>query len=195
MMLLNFNLTKESIVSKTFLEAGYTTFYAAIKAVQSLPYGRMEDPTNLASILRDGKATCSTKHAALKTICEENNIHGLHLMMCIYPMHENNTSGVGTVLKKYNLPYIIEAHTYLSYNEERYDYTFAKKSRMRWVDEILIETEIDTDQITHYKNSYHKEVLADWIKRDKIPYTLEEIWSIREECITAISNHELENVN
>lgn len=188
MIIPNFSIVPGSPVSDIFIEHEVKTFYEAIRKVQNLPYGRVENPLEFGSIITNGRGTCSTKHATLKMLTDEHAIYGLQLELAIYAMSEENTPGVGATLDKYNLPYMLEAHTFLCYDDEIYDYTFAQSKNLTWTDSILMQTTIDTDQIGEYKKSYHKSVLADWIKRDHLPYTLDELYTIREECIEALSN-------
>ncbi len=187
MIIPNFSILPGSPVGDIFIKNGVKTFYEAIQTVHNLPYGRVENPLDFGNIITQGKGTCSTKHATLKVLTEEHAIYGLRLELAIYAMNEENTPGVGATLSKYNLPYILEAHTFLCYDNEVYDYTFAKSKNLKWTDAILMQTTIDTDQIEDFKKNYHKSVLEDWIKRDNLSYTLEELYAIREECIAALS--------
>lgn len=184
-MIPNFNLTTSGHISNYFIGNEITTFYDAIKYVQKLHYGRSKLAYPL-NILEDKRGTCSTKHALIKELAQENNIHSIKLHMCIYPMKEKNTTGVGKILDRYKLDYILESHVYLYYDDERYDFTFPEKSDMKWENDILIETEIDVDQITDFKIEYHKNILQDWIKRDGLKFSLKEMWQIRESCIHAL---------
>ncbi len=191
MIVPNFNITPGNPIGDLFLQKNVKTFYDAIRYIHNLPYGRLENPLEFENILMEGKGTCSTKHALLKTLAEEHLIYGLQLSLAIYAMDDSNTPKVGPILKKYNLPYMLEAHTFLTYDDETYDYTFPKSYSLKWQESVLIQTTIDTDQIGEFKKEYHKSVLADWITRDKIPYTLEKMWSIREECIDALNSSKI----
>ena len=184
-MIPNFNLTTSGMISNHFIVNEITTFYGAIKYIQQLPYGRskLQYPY---SIIDDKKGTCSTKHAFIKELAQENNIYSIKLQLCIYPMNEENTPGVGKVLQRYKLDYILESHVYLSYDDERYDFTFPEKSDKKWENDILMETEIDIDQILDYKVEYHKNMLSNWIMRDQLNFSLKKMWQIRESCIHAL---------
>jgi len=184
-MIPNFNLTANGILSSHFLLNGVTTFHDAVKYIRALDYGRSKLPYPY-SILEDKKGTCSTKHACIKELAEENNIRSIKLQMCIYPMSEENTPGVGVVLDRYKLDYILESHVYISYDDERFDFTFPHNTDMKWENDILIENEIDVDQITDYKVDYHKNILKDWIQRNELKYSVKEMWQIRESCIHAL---------
>jgi len=188
MIIPNFTIKPGNTVGDIFRNKGIHTFYDAIRAVHKLPYGRTKNPLDFGSIMIEGKGTCSTKHATLKALTEEHAIYGLQLALVIYAMDHKNTPGIGNILTSYNLPYMLEAHTVLMYDDEMYDYTFPGTYDMKWRDAVLLQTTIDTDQINDYKVEYHKSVLEDWIERDKLAYTLEEIYNIREQCIVALGS-------
>lgn len=184
-MIPNFNLSTGEPLSNHFIKNDILTFHQAIEHIRKLHYGRskLAYPNN---IIKDQKGTCSTKHACIKELAEENNIRSIKLCLCIFPMNENNTPGVGAVLDRYKLEYLLESHVYISYDDKRYDFTFPERSEMKWENDILIETQIDVDQIKDYKVAYHKNILSDWIEHDKLPFTLKELWQIRESCIHAL---------
>jgi hypothetical protein len=129
-MIPNFNFTAAATISNHFLEQDIHTFYDAIKHIRQLHYGRSKLPYPL-NIIEDKMGTCSTKHACIKELAEENNIKSIKLFMCIYPMSKENTPGVGKVLDRYKLDYILESHVYLSCGEERFDFTFPDKNEMK----------------------------------------------------------------
>lgn len=184
-MLPNFRISEEGSVSDRFRKKGIDTFHDAVRYIHNLPYGRNRSPEKPFTIIMEGKGTCSTKHACLKQLAEENNINSIEFRMAIYAMNGVNTPGVKAVLDHYKLAYILEAHTYLFYAGDRFDYTHPGINDMQWENDILIEIDIDADQIGNWKKEYHKSVLADWVQRD-IPYTVDEIWKIREECIQTL---------
>jgi len=162
-MIPNFNLAAGGRISNHFLAQDIKTFYDAIKHIRQLHYGRSKQRYPL-NILKENKGTCSSKHACIKELAEENNIKSVKLFMCIYPMSEENTPGVGAILKRYKLEYILEAHVYIFYDEERFDFTFPYENQMKWENDILIEVEINTNQIYEYKINYHKKILFEHYK-------------------------------
>ncbi|MBV1925442.1 MAG: hypothetical protein KUG49_02900 [Dokdonia sp.] len=185
-MLPNFRISEDGSVSDRFRKKGIDTYHDAVRYIHSLPYGRNRSPEKPFTIIVEGKGTCSTKHACLKLLAEENNINSIEFYMSIYAMDGVNTPGVGPVLERYNLKYIMEAHTYLSYAGERFDYTRPGVNDKLWESAILIEVALDADQIGDWKIAFHRSVLVDWIKRDNIKYSLDEIWKIREECLETL---------
>lgn len=62
--------------------------------VQSLPYGRIDDRSNPASVIDEGASVCSTKHALLAQVGTEQGSDGVGLTLGIYQMDDRNTPGV-----------------------------------------------------------------------------------------------------
>ena len=118
----NFPLQPAGEVAAQFLAAGVTDFHSAARHIYRLPYGRISERANFRLVLREGRGTCSAKHALLAQLANEQGVK-IALTIGIYEMTERNTPGVGAVLEKYSLPYIPEAHCYLTYNGVRIDIT------------------------------------------------------------------------
>jgi hypothetical protein len=187
-MLHNFPITPGKPVSNAFIERGITDFSSALIHIQDLPYGRNSDRSNPLLVLKEQSGTCSTKHALIKLLADENEKPEIKLMMGIYKMNETNTKKVTPVLKKYNLEYIPEAHTYLRMGNKVVDITKRSFANTLFLQDILEEEEITPAQIGSYKLARHKEFLSQWLDANKqVPYHLQELWSIREECIEALS--------
>lgn len=185
----NFEIKNEGEISMLFLSGGITSFFQAANFIQQLPYGRNASKNDLTSIFRDQCGTCSTKHAVLKTLADENMITGLNLMTGIYKMNAVNTVPVSTVLSRYNLDYIPEAHCYLKYGDTVLDFTKNSNKPFDFLPDLLEEHEISPGQITDYKVNYHKQFLIKWLlDNPHIPYNAEELWTIREMCIRALSD-------
>ena len=53
--------------------------------------------------------------------------------------------------------------------------------------DILIEIEIIPNQVSDFKVEYHKAFLKKWITETNQNNTFEEIWEIREQCISKLS--------
>lgn len=112
--LFNFDIQPKGVISEAFLHIGIYTFQAATAYICGLPYGRNANKADLLSFFTDGKGTCSTKHAVLKQVAEENGYTDLYLILGIFKMNGQNTPLVGDTLAQYQLDYIPEAHTYLN---------------------------------------------------------------------------------
>jgi len=161
--------------------------------LRKVPYGRTSAPSNLAMVFMENRGTCSSKHALLKQIADENQIKNVKLILCIYKMCESNTSGIGNVLDLVGLNYIPEAHCYITYKDKIIDITNSSSDMSKIKFDMLEETEIQADQIGQFKNENHKRFLKSWIEEKNHKYSLEKIWEIREECIKNLSLQKLDN--
>jgi len=103
-------------------------------------------------------------------------------------MNEANTTGVGSVLNPNGLDTIPEAHCYLSYNNNYYDFT-RRESPIEPQLEFIHEEEITPEQISEYKTQRHKFFMEEWLKSKDNFMNLEMLWKLREDCITHISSH------
>ncbi|MCS1351077.1 hypothetical protein [Mechercharimyces sp. CAU 1602] len=173
-------------VSTDFLRQGITTFDEAKEWVCSLPYQRILDPSDPLRVITERRGTCSSKHALLAFLAKEMGLQ-LPLMLGIYRMNEQNTPGVGRVLRSYQLAYIPEAHCYVKIGEKREDYTRQVTSDHSPFAELLYEEEISPDQIGQYKVSLHQRFLREWSYSINTSYSFSELWQIREACIASLS--------
>lgn len=180
----NFQIESDGEISQLFRKRAITDFPGAAAFIRTLPYGRNADKTNLSTVFSDNCGTCSTKHAVLKLLAEENNFEGVELTLGLFRMNARNTIEVAETLSKYGLDHIPEAHNYLKYRGEIMDCTKPDSSASDFIDDLLEETTISPGKITDYKVAYHKAYLGKWLKDNpEIRYSLEELWSIRELCI------------
>lgn len=174
-------------ISESFTVIGINTFQQACKWVDSLGYKRNHDKNNKLVLFEEKCGTCSTKHALLKRLADENGNQTLKLMLGIFTMNRKNTPAIKDVLTKYDLKYIPEAHNYLRNHNHILDFTGIGVNETKFELDLLEEVEISPDQITDFKVQYHKDYLSRWIETNKIPYTLDKFWEIREECIAALA--------
>ncbi|WP_424544657.1 hypothetical protein [Sphingobacterium siyangense] len=104
-------------------------------------------------------------------------------------MNSKNTPAIKDVLSNYDLRYIPEAHNYLRNHNYIWDFAGISVDETEFELDLLEEVEISPEQITDYKIQYHKDYLLRWIETNKIPYTLDVLWEIREECIAALAQN------
>lgn len=173
-------------VSRAVRGRGLTTLREAIRFVRDLPYGRPTDRGSALATLEEGVGTCSTKHALLARLCDELGLSSVQLTLGIYEMTERNTPGVGDVLEAHGLEALPEAHCYLVYDGERFDFTRSGDGGAP-IERLLLEEPIRPGQIGEYKTERHRAFLADWIDRVGLDRELAEVWIIRERCIEALS--------
>ena len=180
----NFKIQQNGEISTEFLKRNIHTFSEATEFINNLNYGRNENKNDLKTIFTDNCGTCSTKHSILKKLAEENNKSEIKLILGIFKMNANNTSEIKETLKKNNLEYIPEAHNYLKYVNEIYDFTKIGSKPSDFENDLLEEIEILPNQITTFKVEYHKKFLQNWLnENNNIELNLNELWKIREECI------------
>lgn len=180
----NFSIQSGKEISNLFLQRGISTYEEACNYVKCIPYGRNTDKLDIYCVLNDNIGTCSTKHALLKRLADENDLSGIKLVMGIFRMNAHNTPQTKQVLSENGLEYIPEAHNYLKYNGSVIDCTTTKT--LDFQPDLLEESIIEADQITDYKVAHHKQFLSEWLKTAGIPYTADAIWAIREKCIAAL---------
>lgn len=184
----NFDIRPNGEISNEFLKRNVLTFLQATEYIQNLNYGRNSNKDDLKTIFTDDKGTCSTKHAVLKQLANENDFDTIKLTLGIFKMSADNTPKVGNTLSKNNLKYIPEAHNYLKYENEVFDFTKQNSSSADFINDLLFETEIQPNEINQSKIQIHKNFLINWLhKNNNINYTLDELWKIREQCIQDLS--------
>jgi hypothetical protein len=174
-------------VTAQLLASAIYNFRAAGQHLHSLPYGRNTDRANFHLVLNEGRGTCSTKHALLAELAREQKLP-IALTLGIYQMHEDNTPGVGEILSHYNLPFLPEAHCYLTYKGQRIDITRANIEATESIDRFLYEETILPEQIGEYKVDLHKRFLRQWLAENNANgYSFDKLWTIREECIASLT--------
>lgn len=174
-------------VTAAFVATGITDFRSAARYVRDLAYGRNRDRADSLAVLREHCGTCSTKHALLARLADEQSLP-LDLMIGIYEMNERNTPGVGAVLARHGLASVPEAHCYLRYARQRIDITRGV-SGIDPIAGFMHEEIISPTQIGEYKTALHQHFIREWIARSAT-YGLanfDKIWQAREECIAALS--------
>ena len=174
-------------ISNRFHELAITTFQAAAFYVKQLPYGRTLPRSDFAQVLIQQKGTCSSKHALIKCLAEENQWPEVELHMVIYAMSSSNTPGIGNPLDIYGIPYIPEAHCVLSVLDEDMDLTSATSTCQSWAKDVLQRRNITPIDTVSNKIQWHRQFIGQWIVSSGISYTVEEVWNIRERCIEALS--------
>jgi hypothetical protein len=184
----DFTIHNKGSVSSRFLQQNIHSFVQAADFIKRLPYKRNANKNDLLTVFDDGHGTCSTKHAILKQLASENNKEDLVLMLGIFKMNGSNTPKIASTLEKHQLDYIPEAHNYFRHRNHILDFTFPHSSGNNFEQDLLEETIISIDQITDFKVAHHQHFLKKWLSENKqLPYSFEEIWKIREECIQQLS--------
>lgn len=185
-MIPNFQLAASGLATNAFTSLNITDFHAACFHVQNLKYGRILNPSDFTLVLRENQGTCSSKHGLLALLAEENVQNDMHLMVGIFLMSAETHPVVGPILAQNSLKSIPEAHAYFRYDGKRYDFTAKGKSIETIEPFIVREQRCDPNQMIEWKPMIHKHYLEGWLKRQNLSFTIEEIWKIREACISVL---------
>ncbi|MEL6668349.1 MAG: hypothetical protein AAFP08_05230 [Bacteroidota bacterium] len=178
-------------ITRLARQANLSNWEDLLTYVQHLPYGRTSNPTDLSLVITEQKGTCSSKHALLKKLADENKIKGVELILGMYLMNEANTPGIYPVLTNSGLSAIPEAHCYLQINGLRMDLTNPQSNIDKLRGDILEEISIQPEQVGAFKRSYHKNYLRKYKKEKQLTQSFEQLWQIRENCIKALSTNRL----
>ena len=178
----NFALAGGAGLGAGFVALGRQDYHAAALHVRRLPYGRNTRRADYGLVLREGRGTCSTKHALLAALAGEHG-RSVELRLGIYEMNADNTPGVGPVLRPYGLDGVPEAHCYLAYRGARVDLTGIEAASP--LERLLHEETIEPDRIGAYKVAAHRHFVREWAAERKLDF--EHVWRAREECIEALS--------
>jgi hypothetical protein len=137
----NFPIQPGKEVSDRFLQAKIHDFSSALMYIQDLPYCRNSLRDHATVVLDEKCGTCSTKHAILKRLADENG-KDLKLFIGIYRMNAANAKSVQSVLEKHQLDYIPEAHTYLKMGTQVIDVTKRSFANTLFLHDLIEEEEI-----------------------------------------------------
>lgn len=183
----NFELNSELFLGKSFQKLEIHSFFEAMTYVKNLPYGRNSNREDFTLVLKEKMGTCSSKHALLKSLADENNHSEIQLMLGIFKMNGINTPKVKETLEKFRIDYIPEAHNYLKINSTIYDSTTQNSSEINFVPDLLEEIEINPEDVSSKKVEIHQSFLKNWCRINQLEF--EKIWSIREQCIRDLSSN------
>ena len=163
------------------------TWEQLLNYIRKIPYGRTTNRTDFKLVMSEHKGTCSSKHALVKQIADLNQIKGVELILSMYKMRISNTEGIGRHLTDNALEYIPEAHCYLKINGKRIDLTNTNSDVQKLEDDIIEELKIEPYQVSEFKVDYHKAFIKRWKEEMGLKMDFDEIWSIREKCISELT--------
>ncbi|MDI1255689.1 MAG: hypothetical protein PSV16_06275 [Flavobacterium sp.] len=186
---MEYKLLSNGKLTQLISEKGIATFSKAIHYVKNLPYGRNASRTDFSLVISEGKGSCSSKHAFLKALADENKIPNITLFIGIYKMNCTNTPKTTSILTANSIVFIPEAHCYLKIENEYCDATAATSCFENIKSVILEEIIIAPFQVGNFKIEYHQAFLKKWLSENKSVFTFEDFWKIREQCIEALSTN------
>jgi len=182
-----YKISSNGKLSVQALELGLSDLDKLSDWLKTLKYKRTSSKEDLRLVFTEECGTCSSKHALFKSIVDENQFKEFKLIIGLFKMNHLNTSGIGNALSNTGLNYIPEAHCYIRTQLGVIDLTNPESFYSKVKEEIISEIEIEADQVGAFKVNYHKEEIRKWIEAKNIDYTVEEIWSVREQCILNLS--------
>lgn len=168
------------------VESGVVSWEDLLRCVKNFHYGRNANRTDVSLVWYERKGSCSSKHGFLKHVADLNKIKNVELVLCMYKMNARNTQKIGSVLKDSNLDYLPEAHCYIRFNSEAIDITTPKSDVSLIQPDILEEQNIEPEQVAEYKVNYHKSYIEEWGQKNYPQFSFDEIWELREKCISAL---------
>lgn len=182
-------LLRNGSCSAMLFPFGIKSFHEAVHWVWRLPYSRNSNRSDYMLVPKEKRGACSTKHAFLAKLAEEHSLP-LKLMTGIFLMDSINTPKISHVLQAENLSGIPEAHCYLRFENQRYDFTsFEERGLSSDVSvEFLHEEEIYPEQIGDHKVRLHQQWMREWLRKNPFASaSFESLWGIRESCILELS--------
>lgn len=183
---MNFNLDASGSFSQEFLKRGISDFQVAMEFIKNLPYGRNLNRTDFSLVLKEEKGTCSSKHALLKELADENSLSEIKLILGIFEMRGENYPKIQKTLAKNKLAFIPEAHTYLNIQGQIFDCTSSNSSAKTFQPFLLSEMEIEAIDVVEKKIQIHQNYLKNWCAENSLDF--DKVWEIREECIQDLSS-------
>ena len=176
---------KAGPLSERIYTKGVHNLPALLEWIRNQPYGRNSDRTNYSLVIEENKGSCSTKHALVKAIAEENNWPDVDLYIGFFFMNGELFPKLTDLFEEHKLEGIPEAHTFLVIEDEYVDVTGLNSP----IEEDLIvdEIEIQPQGIGDLKISLHKGFIEDWAEEEEISLPLDQLWAIREACINKLS--------
>lgn len=176
-------LTSKDALTLLIHRQGIYTWNELLTYTQKLPYGRNENRFDFSLVIKEQKGTCSSKHAFLKEVANQNHLEGIQLILGMYKMNASNTPKIGTSLSEQGIAFIPEAHCYLKVDGRRLDITTSDAKIDDLSADILLEQEISPNQVSNFKVDFHKNYLKKWLKEISLEMTFDELWLVRERCI------------
>lgn len=180
--MINFELVGEGEFTTLMQESGIVSFNDACRFIATIPYQRISNRNDLSLVFHERRGTCSSKHAFLKVLAEEQGMKEVRLVLRYFKMSGETNACLQELFEKIDLSYIPEAHVCLKYQDEYLDFTSRNFPKLDAY--ILHEEEIDVSTLLKDKNTMHKAFIKEWNTSE---YSNDEIWSWREACIALLS--------
>lgn len=188
MNLPDFQLTAEGVYSELFREKGIRKFHDACDYVAALPYGRNAIRSDFSLVLKEEQGSCSSKHALLTALAEENAQSSIELISGIFLMSPETHPVLADLFDGRPYASIPECHCYIRFKGERFDFTDQSGTLERIIPRLVREQRIEPHQVVDWKVVIHKDYLERWLRRNPaMGLSLEEVWDQREAMIRRLA--------
>jgi hypothetical protein len=134
-------------VSRVFRDLGITSFHGACRHVHRLPYGYNSDRNDGMILFKEGKGSCTTKHAVVATLARELGLPVVK-QVGIYAMTEAIVTGTDAILARFGLPYLPMVHCFLSAAAGRVDLTEGNRNGKNTAIDAFLFTRTVTPNIS-----------------------------------------------
>lgn len=186
--MVNFQLTADETISTLFRSLGINDFDTACDYIARIPYGRNSNRADFLLVVSEKKGTCSSKHALLTALAEENAIHDIELIAGIFMLSRETHPQLASFFHDKLYDTIPECHCYLRFKGQRFDFTDRSNGMERIAAKIVREQRIEPHQVRDWKIVIHKHYMEGWLKRNpNLTISLDELWADREELINQLS--------
>ncbi len=186
MDLKSFKITSDNELSSLAKSKNLHDLKSLVSWLKHLDYYRISDKQNLSLVFEEARGTCSSKHAVLKSIIDENGFSDFQLIIGIYKMNPINTPGIKNVLARTRLDYIPEAHCYIRHVSQTIDVTWPTSAYDRIKHDIIKEIKLSAKEVVQNKSDLHKAFIEAWKENKDIDMSTEALWLTREACIEAL---------
>ncbi len=130
-------ISGKGIMAAAFQARGVQRFQAACEYVHHLPYGYNSDRDDVMILFKEGKGSCTTKHAVIATLASELGL-AVVKRIGIYAMTESLVTGTEVILERYELPHVPMVHCFLACGDTFVDLTAGNHNgKNRSIDEFL----------------------------------------------------------
>lgn len=166
---------------------GIKDWAVLVEYIRMLPYGRNKNRTDLSLVLKEGKGTCSSKHALLKTLADLNGVEDVSLWLVIFRMNGSNTPAIQTLLADSKFDFIPEAHCVIQQYGFYSDVTNATSDFGQIENDVMASVQITPKQVGKFKAEYHQQFLKTWLADLGRADEFDDLWKLREACISVLT--------
>lgn len=148
-----------------FRRRNIISFRTACSFVHHLPYGYNSDREDIFILFKEGKGSCTTKHAVIATLAEELGL-GVKKKIGIYAMTEAIVTGTQSILDAYGLPFIPMVHCFLAGNGLQVDLTEGNHNGKNTpIDDFLHTETVHPNICAKEEYLLYRRVLNDLLRR------------------------------